>query len=328
VKNKLLKNAVIIIETSCQLKPKESILILTDRDKFRMTCAYALEQAALELGALPVIMDISTFRRATEGKPKKDFSVLAIEPIKKAVESADVTLLIWSSWSTCGFGRLVGDPAANDLALSGQWRWFELMTKDMDKWDITKEDVIAVQKRTKWITRKFATATEIYITTPAGTDFKCTLGPKATCIALLYYVPLYAEATIVPAAGSGEGVYVIDGGGIEKPIHVTVKAGRMIGIGGENAEKVAWIKDLIAKSMPSEANIDEVAIITTHIPENDISWGDRKYGTAHIALGNSRKDKNQIHGSLHIDGHMKSPSVSIDGIQVMKDGVFIDPAIN
>lgn len=328
--NTLSKNAKIIIEASCHLKAGETLAILTDRNEFRMACSRALEEAALELGASPVIMDISAFRKASDGIAKADYAKKLSKPIKAAVKTADAVLLLWSSWSSCGYGRLLGEPDASDRVLSGKQRRLELFTQGMDTWNISMEDIVSLWRRTEDLARELATAGEIHITTPAGTDFRCPLGDGAEPVALLGYVPLYGEATLVPAAGAGEGVYVVDSGSWigENPVRFTVREGRIVAIEGRDKEKVDWLKRRIAASSPPETNIDEIAVVTTHLAESDLHWGKgHRHGTAHIALGNNQDRLRQIHGTLHIDGDMTLPTVEINGTIVMKNGIFQDGAI-
>jgi hypothetical protein len=318
--DRLHQNARIVLEASCLAKEKESIVILTDREEFRYACARALEQAALELGAVPVILDITAFRRS---------SALALGPIRAALESADIAVLLWSSWSSSGYGRLVGDPDAADTALSAKRRWLELTTPGMDQWDITKEDVLAVRRRTQRLAARLAKAKSIRMTTPAGTDFSCFLDTDTNRMQILGYIPLYAEVATIPPEGSGEGVYVVDGGAETggEPTRFSVKAGHVESIQG-NPERVAYYQTRISRSDPPVANIDEVSVVTTHLAASDAFWGSgHHHGTVHIALGNNRDRRTQLHGSLHIDGHLLSPTVRVDGQVVMENGVFLDALV-
>ena len=58
---KIVRNAKIALEASCQGKPGESVLVLVDKDPQRVQCAQALEAGALELGMKPIIMDLSAY---------------------------------------------------------------------------------------------------------------------------------------------------------------------------------------------------------------------------------------------------------------------------
>jgi leucyl aminopeptidase (aminopeptidase T) len=158
-------------------------------------------------------------------------------------------------------------------------------------------------------------------------------------------VPLYGEVAIVPSLEpETKGVIVIDGStyrGVRppketdrEPLRVVMKEGRVQDISGD-PEQVARLKKLDANHTPPGLELDEVGLVTTSIPDNDAYWtagrvdnGTHSHNTIHIALGkNFSRDGGLVHGKLHMDMDIRRPTVSLDGLVVIKDGVFVDDVI-
>jgi hypothetical protein len=329
MENRFLKNARIVLEVSCLAKAGESVLILTDSNERRLACARALEAAAVELGVIPVIMDVSAYSRLMAGKPRH--GPLGVKPIKVAVESADIVIRAGGP----DFTILVGDPDIHDKFLTAQQRRMHLQTKNMETWEITPEDVAAIRRRTMWLLERLRSVKQVRVTSPAGTDFSFGLGPPAKWLPILGIVPLYGEVAITPQQGSESGVYVVDGPtqrGVRPvaetdrtPLRIEVKAGRIQDMSGD-AEQIGRLKTFIANGNPPFAVIDEVGIVTTRIEANDAYWGDgtHRHDTLHIALGNNLKRDTMVHGQLHMDGEVLYPTVRLDGQVIVENGVFLD----
>jgi leucyl aminopeptidase (aminopeptidase T) len=329
VEDRFLKNARIVLEVSCLAKPGESVLILTDGDEKRLACARALEAAAVELGAIPVIMDVSAYARLVAAKPRRVAGVA--KPIKAAVESADIVIRAGGP----DFTILVGDPDIHDKFLTAQQRRVHLQTRNMESWEITPEEVAAIRRRTMWLLERLRSVKEVRVTSPAGTDFSFGLGPGAKWLPILGIVPLYGEVAITPQQGSESGVYVVDGPtqrGVRPlaetgraPLRIKVKGGTIEDMSGD-AEQIGRLKAYIAGGNPPFAVIDEVGIVTTAIEANDAYWGDgtHRHDTLHIALGNNLKRDTLVHGQLHMDGEVRQPTVRLDGQVIVENGVFLD----
>jgi hypothetical protein len=344
--DQLIKNAKIILEVSCLGKPGESVLILTDRDSARMACSRALEVAALDLGLVPVIMDVTAYGKLGVEKARRDplvgiMTSIRVEPVKKAVESADI--VIRSIGMELYYTTILGDPNAADIFITGKDRRMQLQTLDMDKWNISKEEVATIRRRTMWLSDKLHSVKKVRVTSPAGTDFSVGLGEGATWYPVLGIMPLYGEVAIIPQLGPDtEGILVGDGStqrGVRPPaetgrppLRIVAKNGHVQDISGD-PEQVARLRKLIADSNSSEVTIDELGIVTTSIPDNDAFWldmykcGTHKHNSIHIAPGNNVKRGEVVHGALHMDCDVRRPTVYLDDLVIMRDGLFIDSVI-
>jgi aminopeptidase len=344
--DQLIKNAKTILEISCLGKPGESVLILTDRDPVRMLCSRALEVAALDLGLVPVIMDVTAYGELGIEKARRDplvgvMTSIVVEPVIKAVESADI--VIRSMGMGLYYTTILGDPNADDIFISGKDRRMQLQTLDMDKWNISTEEVAIIRRRTMWLSDKLHSVKKVRVTSAAGTDFSVGLGKGATWYPVLGIIPLYGEVAIIPQLGPDtEGILVVDGStqrGVRPPaetdrppLRIVAKNGHVQDISGD-PEQVARLKKLITNSNSSEVTIDELGIVTTSIKDNDAFWLDRykcgthKHNSIHIAPGNNVKRGEVVHGILHMDCDVLRPTVYLDDLVIMRDGLFIDSVI-
>jgi leucyl aminopeptidase (aminopeptidase T) len=343
-----LRNARITLDVACLAKPGESVLILTDRNPERMACSRALEAAAVELGLVPVIMDVSAYGSLGLGKARRDALVgvmtsMSVKPVKNAVESADIVIRI--PGMNLHYTSILGDPEANDKFLTAQQRRMQLQSTNMDTWEITEDEVAAIRRRTIWLDDRLRSVRKIRVTSPAGTDITVVLRPGSIWHRVLGIIPLYGEVAVIPEVGpETEGVYVVDGStqmGVRKPnetdrppLRFVVKRGLIRDMSGD-VEQVARLKKLIAESGSSEIQVDEVGIVTTSIAANDAYWtsgrytdGTHSHNSIHIALGNNENRGGAVHGILHIDGDVRRPTVRLDDQIIVIDGVFVDSVMD
>jgi leucyl aminopeptidase (aminopeptidase T) len=343
----ILKNARITLEVSCQAKRGESVLILTDKDPQRSACAAALEAAAVQLGLLPMIMDLSAYSKRCNGKSASKPEVLkslVLKPVKSAAEAADIVICIRSPGLTLKFAHIFGIPYYDDVCLTAEQRCMEFQYTNMERWNITPEAVAVLRPRTTWLNARLRSTKTVHITSPAGTDLSVPMNPGTRWYPILGIIPLYGEVAIVPALGPGtKGVIAIDGStyqGIRppketdrQPLRVVMKDGRVESVSGD-PEQVARLKDRDAKHDPPGLGLDEVGLVTTSIPDNDAYWtsgrfdnGTHTHNTIHIALGKNFIREGVVHGRLHMDMDLYRPTVSLDGLVVIRDGVFVDSVL-
>jgi leucyl aminopeptidase (aminopeptidase T) len=331
--NWLLENARIVVEVSCRAKPDESVVILTSGKELAgrgWVYARALAAAALALGAVPTIVDISDL---VSSRLYQRGGVL--KPVESAIEAADIVILV----SDLRYSDLLGDPDAHDRALTAEQRRVYLQSNGMEEWQITPGEAAAIRKRTMWLRARLSTSREVHVSSPAGTDFRFGLGEGANWIPILGIVPLYGEVAVIPRQGSSSGVFVVDGPtqmGVRtndeldrEPLRVTIEGGRVKAVSGDTVQ-VGRLRAFIASGDPAADTIDEIGILTTSIEANDRYWwadGTHHHDCAHIALGNNRRRDVLVHGPRHMDGEVRKPTISVDGLVVVDNGAFLDRVV-
>lgn len=333
---KLLQNAKIVLEESCRAKEGETLLILAD--EILLPYVPALSAAALDIGLIPTITDIRDYLK-TPAYSKG----YVLQSLKAAIESSDIVIEnLADTWvpNRPDYGRLTGKPELQDAALTAERRWFIIQPKGMEEWNITPEQVSVIRKRTLWLMEKIKTARIGRITSKKGTDFTFGLGTGCSFTPILGIIPFYGEVAVVPDIKSTYGTFVVDGptqrdvrprGELDKdPFTIDVKAGRVKNIRGGDSVQLKRLNEFIASSDPHADAIDEVGLVTTGFVENDrYYWSDgtHHHDTVHIALGNNVLRNTLVHGAKHMDCEVLKPTISIDGLVIIEDGVFKEDVI-
>ena len=180
-------------------------------------------------------------------------------------------------------------------------------------------------------------ANQIRVTTELGTDLTFSVagrqghGRKGG----IYMQPGHwgnlpcGEAFIAPLEGTANGTYVVDAshagvGKLETPITITVKNGMVVGIeGGAQADALAGM--LKAVGDPNAVNIAEFGIgCNDRARICGITLEDEKVlGTCHIALGNNIYFGGRMDVSIHVDGVLRKPTISLDDFTIIQNGKWL-----
>ena len=211
----------------------------------------------------------------------------------------------------------------------------------MEKWEITREEVVAIRVRTLWLMELLKSAKTGRITSANGTDLTFGLGKDSSFTPVLGIVPLYGEVAVVPDLKTTHGTFITDGPTQldvrpsseldRKPFRINVESGRIKEIVDGDPEQLKRLRDFILSGDPEADAIDEVGILTTPLVEND-TWywsdGTHHHDRVHIALGNNVRRDTLVHGPKHMDCEVNKPTISIDGLTIIKNGEFQDEVMS
>jgi leucyl aminopeptidase (aminopeptidase T) len=179
--------------------------------------------------------------------------------------------------------------------------------------------------------RLLTAAFECRITTAAGTDVTLDLSARHgrnDCARLstpgsFGNLPA-GEGYIAPVEHRGAGVIVFDAalaghGLLTTPLSVDLREGRAVAAAGEAAD---WLLATLDDGGPLGRQIAELgigtnpdALITGNILEDE-----KVAGTVHLAFGTSAAIGGVNSAGVHIDGVIRSPSLWLDGVQVLEAG--------
>lgn len=333
--DRLLQNARIVVEVSCGVKAGDAVLIVIQKNTKQpygdeqMPIARALAQACVELKAIPLIADLTDWVGSSAYKAGK------VQPsLAAAVKAADVVI---NAADMIAFGRMTGEPEPDmRRCASGEQRWFAMQTHKMAEWQLTPERVAMIAKRSRWLVALIEKSKTLKVTGPAGTDIAFDLTSGVFVLTYLWLVPLFGEVPVVPHQANGNGVMMVDGPTQKnvrrrneldrQPLRIEIKDGLVKKYSGD-PEQVKRLEAFMNGGDPRADKIDEIGILTTDLPENSKYWwedGTHDYRRCHIALGNNKERKADVHGRAHMDCEICQPTVSVDGLVVVRDGVFVD----
>ena len=174
----------------------------------------------------------------------------------------------------------------------------------------------------------------VHVTSSAGTDLKFSIAGRR-CLPLNGRIDEVSnsvgipsgEAATAPVEGTAEGVAVIDGGMheigiITEPIVMKIEKGFVVEI--EGGAQAGQLRELLQESGDENSyNIAEFAFGTNSASSvtHNIQEYKNKLGTIHLALGNNLNLFGNTKSKTHMDAIMMKPTVTIDGLVVLENGV-------
>ncbi|MCC5467908.1 aminopeptidase [Pelosinus baikalensis] len=310
----LEKSAEIAIRQCMAVKKGETVLVVTDEPTRNV--GRALWEKAVEAGAEALYVEML---------PRKNDGVEPPPAIAAAMLHADVIL----GATSCSFSHT---KARKDASQKGA----RIATLPGITEDIMQRTLSADYQHIAELSQRFAKLLSdgkaVHISTLAGTDLTLSIagrqGHADTGInhAAGDFSNLPAgEAYVAPVEETAEGIIIIDGamagiGVLESPIKLTVEKGYVTKVeGGRETEK---LEAMLSEYGKLACNIAELGIGTNDqaILSGRVLEDEKVMGTVHIALGNNFGFGGTCQVPMHLDGILLSPTLTIDGQVVIKDG--------
>jgi aminopeptidase len=359
----LQKAAMVAINEVLGTKKDEKVLIITNPDKDVQSISMALYDAAIEVGALPVLI----FQTV---KTQLDF---AEESVIHAIESNPDIILSISKQKLGKDKKALKNPyKVGDKEYDSTFHYLLNEKKARSFWSpsVTAKmfaetvpiDYAELKEICTKIKDELDKALEVHITAPSGTDIVIGLrnreakaddgnfremgkGGNLPC----------GEVFISPELGASYGTIVFDGsitleGGeiiIKTPIMAEVENGFVMDIDGEDeagelkktidkAEKTVKEfvtqgkiqKDMEASYIKNARNLGELGIGLNKNAKivGNMLEDEKVYGTCHIAIGSNYDD--DAKSLIHLDGLIKRPTIRVkyeDGREktIIEDGEVV-----
>lgn len=299
------------------LQSHERVLIVTDEPL--RTIGYALWKATKYFGNEVFFVEILPRKSNGEEPPKE---------IAELMKSVDVVLCPTSKSLTHTDARRTASALGVRIATLPNVTE-EIMIRCMNA------DYHAIAKRTVQLCSLMEKTKLIRVTSPSGTDISMTIeGRKAFASSGLFRekgesgnLPT-GEAYLAPQEGTSNGVVVVDGsmagvGMLATPIHIDIRDGYAVKIsGGKEAETLKKLLDQHGKDAYTVAEFgigtNDKAILSGVILEDE-----KVMGTIHIAFGDNKSMGGSVRVASHLDGLVKTPTVTFDDTVIMKDGKLL-----
>jgi len=311
----IMKGARTAVETCMNIKPDETVLIVTDTGKVKIAEAFAYASAAL--GAKTVISIM---------KPMGQSGEEPLKPIREAMKASDVVLIPTTrSLSHTDARREATKKGARIASMPG-------ITEDMMSYGGLTADYKDIANRTIKIAKILEKGKNVEITTPSGTRLTMNIEGRAPIRDTgLYHksgdwgnLPA-GEACLAPVEGTTQGTLVIDSMGktVKQPLTITIKNGWAQKFQGPDATR---LERLLESADKNAYNIGELGIGTNpNARLTGVVLEDEKVlGTVHIALGdNTSYVGGHTKSKIHVDGILLRPTMKIDGHLIMKDGKLL-----
>lgn len=316
----MMRGAKKVVEECAAVQPGETVVISTDTNKYRM--AECLAAAVMNAGGTPVIVTIL---------PPGAHGAQLPDPVVQAVAHSDVFFLPTSYSQTHTDARI--------QAIKNGARGATMcdITEDAFCTGAILDNFVECDELGHKIGALWDQATELRLTTPAGTDIKGIIkGRPVQYETGIIRKPRQfcafpdSEVNISPIEGTAEGVIVADvrvmsvGHTREDPVKFIVKNGSVVDIqGGTNAEDARRL--FAAFNDPTAYNIAEFAVGLNKkarlCASNLEDLG--RLGNGHCGIGSNYAIGGKIKAPCHIDAMFKDCSMYLDGKLVLENGVFL-----
>jgi leucyl aminopeptidase (aminopeptidase T) len=217
----------------------------------------------------------------------------------------------------------------------------ELTTKMLAKDGPAGADYFALNALGKKLAEIFTNGKSVTVTCPNGTHLTASIEGRVGRAITGLPVTMRpgggsgcafpdGETHVCPVEGTGEGVVVFDltahsVGALTQPIKVTVKNGMAVSIeGGDQA--AAWREIFDKYGDPASFNCPaEIAIgLNPQVtPTGSMRTDKKMYATSHIGLGDTTALGGTCKAKLRLEGVIRQPCISVDGVVVVKGGKIL-----
>ncbi|MCR4401436.1 MAG: aminopeptidase [Firmicutes bacterium] len=294
----------------------ETVLVITD-DKLR-EIGFALWEAACSLGAEAMLLEMIPRSRNGEEPPA---------PVAAIMKTVDVVLAPTSkSLSHTAARREACQAGARIATLPGITR--EAMVRTLCA------DYSSISEVSRRVADVLTSGKSARVLSPSGTDLVLSLeGRVGHPDTGMYRLPgdfgnlPAGEAYIAPVEGSAEGVIVVNGamagvGVLEDHITMRVEHGYVTEISGGQGAKA--LEEAIAHLGKPARNIAELGVGTNDraVVTGKVLEDEKVLGTVHIAIGNNVSFGGTVDVPSHLDGIILQPTLLVDGVAVIEDGVL------
>ena len=310
-----MKGAKTAVETCMNIKPEETVLIVTDTGKLKIAEAFAY--AATAVGAKTVITVMEKMSRSGEEPPR---------PVAEAMKASDVVLIPTSrSLSHTDARRNATREGVRIASMPG-------ITEDMMSIGGLTADYHEIAELTHKVAEIVEKGKTVEVSTPSGTNLTMSIeGRTPQRDTGLYHnrgewgnLPA-GEVCLAPVEGTTQGTLVIDSMGaiVKQPVQISVEEGWARDFKGQDATRLMEM----LKSVDENAfNIGELGIGTN--PKARVTGAvledEKVLGTVHIALGdNTSYVGGHTKSGIHLDGILFQPTVKVNEQLIMRDGKLL-----
>lgn len=312
--NQLVKTAEGVLSSCLAVKKGEEVLIVTDDT--RKEIGEAIYEAAGNLGCERLLMVMNERELSGQEPPKA---------VAAAMKSADVVIAPTAQSLTHTNARIEAAKAGTRVATMPG------ITEEMFSQGAMTADYSKVEKLTAVVTEMLSKASVARIEKDGHTLTISIKGRDGVPSPGVYREPgkcgnlPSGEAYIAPLEDGSEGEMIVDGsmvgiGKLDSPLHMVISGGKLRSVTGEKSENL----DVLLKN-ETNGTLCELGIGTNEAAVlNGIILEDEKvYGTVHIAFGTNTSFGGVNKAECHMDGIILRPTLYLDEIKVIEDGVFL-----
>lgn len=304
-----------IVEECLAVQPGEEVLVIADPRKVGVAHSITTASRALDATAVTAVMPLL---ESHGNEPP--------ETVADAMATADVAFTCTTHAITHTRSRLRAAEAGTRIGV------LRSVTEEMMIEGAMSVDFEELRRRTEAVRDILDDAESAHVTGDNGTDVEFSLAESNAFSLDGYFHEEYGFATLPPGEapthpteGTANGTIVIDVsmdniGQLSEPITLSVEDGFVTGVdGGSEADT---LQEILDANDENGGNLAEFAIGTN--PEakliGNLAEDKKREGTIHFAIGDNESLGGSIQSDIHLDGVIKTPTVSLDGTTLVEDG--------
>ncbi len=313
----MARGAKTLVETCAGIRHGENVVVVADYSMIKI--GQVIASMSYAMGAKTDLM-VACPREADGQEPT--------DPVAAALSNCDV-------FFTAVDRSLTHTHAVADALRQGaRGVMLTHFTEEMLISGGLEADFVSLAPKAREVASVIRNASEIHLTTPAGTDlvmstkgrrsnaYTCMVGPGE-------FSPVpNIEANVAPLEGTSEGVIVVDGsipyegiGLVREPITIEVARGMLGEITGGFQAKLLR-EAFEQRSDPLVRNLAELGIgLNPQCKLIGVMLEDQGvWGTVHIGTGTNMTLGGSVKASCHYDLVLKKPTLTVDGRVVIDNG--------
>lgn len=304
-----------IVEKCLSVTPGEEVFVITDPRKVGV--ARAIANAANAAGAETVTAIMPLLESHGNEPPAT---------IAEGMATADVAFTCTTKAITHTRSRLRAAEAGTRIGI------LRSVTEDMMVEGAMRVDFEELRRRTEALAQIMTDASDATVTSKEGTDISFSIDGTQAYSLDGYFHEEYGFATLPPGEspthpveGSANGTVVFDVsmdniGQLDDPLEVDFEDGFVTEVrGGEEAVELQRILD---RSDENAGNLAEFAIGTNPKAKliGNLAEDKKRAGTMHFAIGDNESLGGTTKSEIHLDGVVRSPTITLDDLVVVDDG--------
>lgn len=301
-----------LLEENLGARPGETLLVVTDTET--SSVGRALFDAGLDLDLDAGVLETPPLERSGTEPPAYVSAAMAEADVVVAPTQASLTHTRAREAATEAGARVATMPG---------------VTERMFRQGAVSADYGRVERLTAAVTERLTEATEARIETAAGTLTMSLEGRDGIASDGIIResgssgnLPS-GEGYIAPVEDTASGVIAFDGGlagvgELEEPLVIHVEDGSVSDVEGAVADTFLDATD----GDDCARRVGELGIGTNPAADviGTVLEDEKVYGTCHVAFGDNRGFGGTIECDSHLDGIVLEPTVSLDGVEIVRDG--------
>ncbi len=281
-------------------------------------------QAALAMGTHPTLLLYPSQSEAHEEPPRA---------VAAAIKSADV-------WVEFAVQYILYTQARQEATKHGcRYACLSGMDAEMCVRTIGRVDQSKVMKMGDALVGLFKEAQEIFVTSKIGTHIVAQMSGEAHQSGKIGAYPgdvvmLSGQTCHLPIVESIEGTIVVDGviwppseiGILDGKVELRIKSGKIVGIDGGNEAAMyrRWLANHDDPELYKMAHYCYGHNPGVQNPSGRIIEDERIFGALTFGFGSTP----EVNAASHTDCVVLKPSVTLDGVALLEDGLFVPPELH